>query len=111
HHLAHKDYLSGLLNHGSFQERFRSRLEQNQCFNLLIGDIDDFKKVNDEYGHLTGDDLTRKAGDVFRIHAEAYNGQAFRYGGEEFVFILPYMEDSILERFLYVLYDRLKELE
>ncbi|MBN8194526.1 GGDEF domain-containing protein [Bacillus sp. NTK074B] len=111
HHLAHKDYLSGLLNHRSFQERFRSRLEQNEYFNLLIGDIDDFKKVNDEYGHLTGDDLIRKAGEVFRSHAEAYNGQAFRYGGEEFVFILPFMEDSILERFLYDLYDQLKELK
>lgn len=111
HHLAHKDYLSGLLNHRSFQERFRSKLEEKESFILLLGDIDDFKKVNDEYGHLTGDDVIRKTGGVFRFHAEAYNGQAFRYGGEEFVFILPTMDERIIQRFLQELYRQLAKLE
>jgi diguanylate cyclase len=111
HHLAHKDYLSGLYNHRSFQERFRRRLENNELFILFLGDIDDFKKVNDEYGHLTGDEVIRKTGEVFLFHAEAYNGQAFRYGGEEFVFILPAMEDRIIQKFLHELYDHLKNLE
>ncbi|WP_179884921.1 GGDEF domain-containing protein [Bacillus sp. AFS015802] len=111
HHLAHKDYLSGLFNHRSFQERFRRKLEENESFTLLLGDIDDFKKVNDVYGHLTGDDVIRKTGEVFRCQAEAYNGQAFRYGGEEFVFILPHMDDRIIQAFLHELYDQLYTLE
>ena len=111
HHLAHKDYLSGLFNHRSFQERFRRKLEDNESFILFLGDIDDFKKVNDEYGHLTGDEVIRTVGEVFHLHAEAYNGQAFRYGGEEFVFILPYQDDRVIQRFLHELYDHLKKLE
>ncbi|OXS55708.1 GGDEF domain-containing protein [Bacillus sp. DSM 27956] len=111
HHLAHKDYLSGLFNHRSFQERFRSKLEEKESFILLLGDIDDFKKVNDEYGHLTGDDVIRKTGEIFRFHAEAYNGRAFRYGGEEFVFILPEMDERNIKRFLQELYGQLKHLE
>ncbi|KPL61360.1 GGDEF domain-containing protein [Rossellomorea vietnamensis] len=111
HHLAHKDYLSGLFNHRSFQERFRSKLEEKESFILLLGDIDDFKKVNDDYGHLTGDDVIRKTGEVFRLHAEAYNGQAFRYGGEEFVFLLPNMDEHNIQQFLQELYGQLKKLE
>ncbi|MFI8686534.1 GGDEF domain-containing protein [Rossellomorea sp. NPDC077527] len=111
HHLAHKDYLSGLFNHRSFQERFRRKLEDNESFILFLGDIDDFKKVNDEYGHLTGDEIIRKAGEIFDLHAEAYNGQAFRYGGEEFVFLLPYMDELTIRRFLNELYAQLKRLE
>ncbi|MGM0826917.1 MAG: GGDEF domain-containing protein [Bacillota bacterium] len=104
------DYLSGLFNQLSFQEKFRRKVDANESFTVLLGDIDDFKKVNDEYGHLTGDDVIRKVGEVFRTLSETYNGQAFRYGGEEFVILLPHMDDDFIHQFLKELYSRLETL-
>ncbi|MCA1062116.1 diguanylate cyclase [Rossellomorea sp. AcN35-11] len=111
HNLAHKDYLSGLYNHRSFQEKFRQKLGENESILLLLGDIDDFKKVNDEYGHLMGDDVIRKVGEVFRSSAEDNGGQAFRYGGEEFVILLPGVKIHEIHHFLSELYDKLRNLD
>ncbi|MGF3102297.1 GGDEF domain-containing protein [Rossellomorea sp. DUT-2] len=111
HHLAHRDYLSGLFNQLSFQEKFRRKVDANESFTLLLGDIDDFKKVNDEFGHLTGDEVIRKVGEVFRTLSETYKGQAFRYGGEEFVIILPHSDDHVIHQFLNDLYSRLETLK
>ncbi|MGM0753531.1 MAG: GGDEF domain-containing protein [Bacillota bacterium] len=111
HHLAHRDYLSGLFNQLSFQEKFRKKVDANESFTIFLGDIDDFKKVNDEYGHLTGDEVIRKVGEVFRTLSEGYKGQAFRYGGEEFVILLPHMDDKVIHQFLRELYDRLESLQ
>ncbi|MGE6755365.1 GGDEF domain-containing protein [Rossellomorea sp. NPDC071047] len=110
HHLAHRDYLSGLFNQLSFQEKFKGKVDANESFTFFLGDIDDFKKVNDEYGHLTGDDVIRKVGEVFRNLTETYKGQAFRYGGEEFVILLPHMDDGVIHQFLKELYSRLETL-
>ena len=57
-------------------------------FSLLIIDIDHFKKFIDTYGHLAGDEVLRKMGEVFR---ESIRGcdYAARYGGEEFVIVMP----------------------
>ena len=55
---------------------------------LLMIDVDDFKKFNDTYGHLTGDKVLAKTGEVIRnALREADTG--YRYGGEEFAVILP----------------------
>jgi len=110
HHLAHRDYLSGLFNQLSFQEKFKRKVDANESFTLLLGDIDDFKKVYDDYGHLTGDEVIRKVGAVFRTITEPYKGQAFRYGGEEFVILLPQMDDHVIQQFLKDLYYRLEAL-
>ncbi|TYS80278.1 GGDEF domain-containing protein [Rossellomorea aquimaris] len=110
HHLARRDYLSGLFNQLSFQEKFKRKVDANESFTLLLGDIDDFKKVNDDYGHLTGDEVIRKVGAVFRTITEPYKGQAFRYGGEEFVILLPQMDEHVIQQFLKDLYYRLEAL-
>ncbi|RBP03739.1 diguanylate cyclase (GGDEF)-like protein [Rossellomorea aquimaris] len=111
HHLAHRDYLSGLFNQLSFQEKFRRKVDADESFTLLLGDIDDFKKVNDEFGHLTGDEVIRKVGEVFRTLSVTYKGQAFRYGGEEFVILLPHTDDHVIHQFLNDLYSRLETLK
>jgi len=90
----HHDALTGLLNRHSFESRMNkitdSRLRrdsdnQSSCFALF--DIDFFKSVNDNYGHLYGDEvlilLAHQMEDTFR-----YNDMLFRYGGEEFAAIL-----------------------
>jgi diguanylate cyclase (GGDEF)-like protein len=73
----------------AFLERELARIQRNQGeFSVLLIDIDDFKQVNDRWGHSTGDDvLTRTAG-IFRsmIRKQDWVG---RWGGEEFLMILP----------------------
>ncbi len=86
------DDLTGLANNRAFRdlmEREAARAQRfEHDFSLLICDIDDFKKVNDTYGHPQGDAVLRAIG---RILAEESRGIDFpaRYGGEEFVVALP----------------------
>jgi len=61
--------------------------EQNHPLSLLIIDIDFFKRVNDEHGHLVGDQVLRMFADRLRHHMRFYE-TPFRYGGEEFVVLL-----------------------
>ncbi|WP_064092314.1 GGDEF domain-containing protein [Rossellomorea aquimaris] len=110
HHLVHRDYLSGLFNHRSFQEKFRRKLESNNHFFLLLGDIDDFKKVNDEYGHLIGDEVIKSVGEILLALTEEYDAEPYRYGGEEFALLMPKMTEETLKQFLSDLYLRIKNV-
>ncbi|MBV5336606.1 MAG: GGDEF domain-containing protein, partial [Deltaproteobacteria bacterium] len=56
---------------------------------LILLDVDFFKKFNDRYGHLQGDDCLRKIAQVMANAMQRPNDLAARYGGEEFAFILP----------------------
>jgi diguanylate cyclase (GGDEF)-like protein len=78
------DDLTGLYNYRAYMENIR-RVSQ---YCLLIIDIDNFKKLNDTYGHGFGNKVLVKMGNVI---SQAIRGgdMAFRYGGEEFVLILP----------------------
>ncbi|MBH9968952.1 GGDEF domain-containing protein [[Bacillus] enclensis] len=108
HFLMHQDYLSGLFNHRSFQEKLRENAASGKSFSLLLGDIDDFKKVNDEYGHQKGDEVIKEVGDILRAFSSDHKGQAFRYGGEEFALLLPRFEEEHLTSFLDKLYEELR---
>lgn len=82
------DELSGLLRKGAFFERWNDLLRecqalQENCGFLMI-DIDHFKRVNDTYGHPTGDEVIRRVGQLLR-QFESPNCVTGRYGGEEFV--------------------------
>jgi diguanylate cyclase (GGDEF)-like protein len=90
--LSITDTVVGIWNRRYFQLRFKEELERSarfgRPFSLLLLDIDDFKVVNDSYGHQRGDgvliELTRRVKGVIRdIDVFA------RHGGEEFVLILP----------------------
>ncbi len=89
---ASTDALTGLLNHGAMQVRVReeiaraAREEQPLCCVLI--DLDDFKRVNDELGHPAGDALLRRVADALRAEVRPYD-QVARYGGDEFVLVLP----------------------
>lgn len=84
--LAETDSLTGLANRRTFFERM-DRLEGSP-FGLLMLDLDNFKRLNDEQGHLAGDrTLTAAAAVIAReLPARAFAG---RYGGEEFIVALP----------------------
>ncbi len=95
--LAKTDSLTGIANHRMFNDsltREIARADRNQLgFSLALIDIDDFKKINDTYGHLVGDrvlkDLTNRICSIIR------KGDLLaRYGGEEFALILPDTSDE-----------------
>ncbi len=85
---ARSDDLTGLLNHGTFQEFLVQRVREATPFSLIMLDLDDFRNVNNELGHQAGDRLLRAIADAL-LHAGRDTDHVFRYGGDEFAFLLP----------------------
>ena len=86
------DPLTGLGNHRAFQEEFVRQVEdarrQTSPLSLVLIDLDDLKRVNDELGHAGGDALLAELGHL--LGASARRGdRAFRIGGDEFVILMP----------------------
>jgi diguanylate cyclase (GGDEF)-like protein len=90
--LATVDGLTGLYTRRYFDSRLREELERCRRFgtacSLVLLDIDDFKQLNDTYGHPLGDRVLRELAQVVRRAMRGVDIAA-RYGGEEFAFILP----------------------
>ncbi|MFB9214967.1 GGDEF domain-containing protein [Vibrio sinaloensis] len=85
--LAHQDALTGAQNRLSLVTTFEQRAKLLEgCF-LLTLDIDDFKSINDSYGHAAGDDVLKQV--VERLATVAGQQHIYRMGGEEFVIVLP----------------------
>jgi diguanylate cyclase (GGDEF)-like protein len=86
------DELTGLFNHRRFQEVMVSEVERARRFGhelgLIILDLDNFKQVNDTYGHLQGDMVLREVARVLRQSSREIDEPA-RYGGEEMAVALP----------------------
>ncbi len=86
------DALTGLANRRHFEDRLTQEVERarraHSPAGLLMLDIDDFKQVNDRYGHIAGDAVLREVAAVLRETAREID-LAARYGGEELALILP----------------------
>jgi diguanylate cyclase (GGDEF)-like protein len=91
-HAATVDPVTGVFNRRYFQVRLDEELQRSQRHQiplaLLMIDIDDFKRVNDSHGHLAGDTILRDVGDILRRSVRVFDVCA-RFGGEEFVIIMP----------------------
>jgi diguanylate cyclase (GGDEF)-like protein len=89
---ANHDPLTGLYNRRHFFETIPSLLEMCktslQPLSLMIIDIDHFKDINDRYGHLAGDDLLKSIADILNSRIRNLDFVC-RYGGEEFLIVLP----------------------
>ena len=89
---VHKDSLTGLYNRGHFDmnlhKEFIHATEQDWPLSVAFIDLDNFKQVNDSFGHKVGDEVLKSIADVMRSHTRQSDMLA-RYGGEEFVAILP----------------------
>ncbi|RMG68533.1 MAG: sensor domain-containing diguanylate cyclase, partial [Nitrospirae bacterium] len=90
--LAKTDGLTGLYNHRVFQERLKEEIMRAQRYKkrlfLLMADIDHFKRINDTYGHQTGDRVLKTVAEIIRKSVRQLDFPA-RYGGEEFALLLP----------------------
>src|SRR4051812_5639779 len=91
-HVARTDALTGVLNHGAMQVRIREEIARARRDGTPLGavilDLDDFKSVNDTRGHAAGDELLRKVAGALQLELRPYD-QVARYGGDEFVLLLP----------------------
>jgi len=90
--LSIKDSLTGLFNQRYFYERIEAEIErakrQNHPLSLLLFDIDDFKSYNDKHGHLEGDGVLEKVGEIVSECTREHVDSGYRYGGDEFTVIL-----------------------
>jgi diguanylate cyclase (GGDEF)-like protein len=90
-HISRVDGLTGLYNHKFFHELLDaeiSRADRYKCsFSLIMIDIDDFKKINDNYGHQSGDNILKEIASILKSLVRITD-HAVRYGGEEFAIIL-----------------------
>ncbi|MFH1102457.1 MAG: diguanylate cyclase [Pseudomonadota bacterium] len=90
--LATIDGLTKLFNSRHFYNQLQLEVDRTVRYNhklsLLLLDIDNFKHFNDSYGHLEGDKVLRRIGEIIKICLRKMDS-AYRYGGEEFTIILP----------------------
>ncbi|MGM7702999.1 bifunctional diguanylate cyclase/phosphohydrolase [Pseudalkalibacillus sp. Hm43] len=88
---ANTDHLTGLYNHGYFKELLEEKVNEStrtgKPLSLAMLDLDDFKKYNDTFGHIQGDNLLKFIGEL--IKKECPHDIVARYGGEEYVVLMP----------------------
>lgn len=91
-HMAYVDGLTGVFNRRYFEIRVQEEIERAKRYSgamsLIMIDIDHFKRMNDEYGHLMGDDVLRQISTIFSQNLRKVD-VGCRYGGEEFTIIVP----------------------
>ncbi len=90
--LANTDSLTGVSNRRHFMKILETEFQRSkryrQNFSIILIDLDNFKVINDSYGHLAGDDVLRLVSLTFSSHLRKTD-ICGRYGGEEFIFLLP----------------------
>lgn len=92
HTLTYVDELTGLLNRSALEQDLDAQLDEvaaeksHHCLALI--DVDNFKMINDTYGHLAGDEVLECVADII-LSTLRSNDKAYRYGGEEILVSLP----------------------
>jgi diguanylate cyclase (GGDEF)-like protein len=90
--LAYRDGLTGVFNRRYFESRLVDEVTRAARYgggvSVLMVDLDHFKKINDDFGHMLGDDVLRAVSSIFVRHLRKVD-VVCRYGGEEFAIVLP----------------------
>jgi diguanylate cyclase (GGDEF)-like protein/PAS domain S-box-containing protein len=95
--LATRDALTGLYNRRELMQQFQEAVLRGaggpRPLAVVLLDVDHFKRVNDSFGHATGDEVLRRIGELLRTNVRQTDSAA-RYGGEELVVVLPAMASA-----------------
>jgi diguanylate cyclase (GGDEF)-like protein len=90
--LARLDPLTGINNRRAFDETLDEQIaaarDTGQPLSVLLADIDGFKQINDEHGHVNGDSCLRQVARTIQVSVRATDA-CFRWGGDEFAVVLP----------------------
>jgi diguanylate cyclase (GGDEF)-like protein len=110
------DPQTGLLNHRAFHKRFQEEIlnarQTGRPLTVLLLDQDDFRYLNETYGHAVGDDVLRQVAAMVRDLSEELGAMApARFGGDEFALLLPAMRADEVFAVTQALADRLDRLE
>jgi diguanylate cyclase (GGDEF)-like protein len=96
-YIATHDALTGLFNRHSLRELFTELESSDEEYCVIMGDIDDFKKVNDTYGHDCGDIVLKSVAEIIAKNL-GVRDVACRWGGEEFLMIMRGTRDECFAR-------------
>jgi len=99
--LARTDGLTGLYNQRHFYSVLEAEINrarrQNRALSLLLVDVDNFKHYNDRFGHLAGDAALTRIATCLKRACRRDIDNAFRYGGDEFILVLPESDRATAE--------------
>jgi diguanylate cyclase (GGDEF)-like protein len=113
-HQAMTDSLTGLYNHRAFHERLRRALadasRSHEAVSVLMLDIDDFKRVNDIYGHGAGDEILRGLAESLKDSVRASDA-VYRLGGEEFAIVITSRSPRNAEQLAHRVVDRVESTD
>ena len=90
------DELTNIYNRKKFEILSYEYVGNNVC--IIMFDIDDFKKINDTYGHLKGDDVLKKLSFTIKESIREHTDTLIRWGGEEFVVVLNNLNDIVIAK-------------
>lgn len=94
------DVLTGLANRSKFVQDLEYHISNKMPTTILMLDIDNFKSINDVYGHAAGDDALRQVGERLKA-MESQILKAYRYAGDEFILILRGNQKNMVEKTAY----------
>jgi diguanylate cyclase (GGDEF)-like protein len=113
-HQAMTDPLTGLYNHRAFHERLRRALADasraHEAVSVLMLDIDDFKRVNDIYGHGAGDEILRGLAETLKDSVRSSDA-VYRLGGEEFAIVITARTSEHAEQLARRVVDRVESTD
>lgn len=105
---AHYDVLTHLKNRSVFMEDIRQRIVSGEEFTVFMYDLDNFKRVNDTYGHNTGDEVLREVA-LRSLAVEDGHFTPYRLAGDEFVALIDCGDYRVIERYASGLMERLQK--
>lgn len=110
-YLSETDILTGLYNRYSFEEKVKELNDEKYLpLGIIMGDVNGLKLVNDTFGHLEGDNLLKSISKILKdiCHPKGY---AFRWGGDEFIILIPNGNESKCEDVIKSITNNCKQVE